>query len=168
MAWDSGRVAIFPSAPVRMGDLLYFYYTAGANYHGPAPPRDLPEGSQQPSGLCLATLRADGFAGMRAEGEGRLRTRPLFMAHPYMTINVDALGGACRVGLLDEGGVPIPGYEAADMDPIEDDAVDRRLRWKGNDSVSELYGRWICIDIRLERAEVYAIKLVSEPGRDTV
>ena len=94
-------MAMFPSAPIREGDRLYFYHTAGAWYHSPAPPRELPPGTERPRGLCLATLRVDGFAGLRAAGRGglgRIRTRPLFMEREQLRINVDAGQGSCRVG----------------------------------------------------------------------
>ena len=35
-AWDSGRMAIFPSAPVPREGRLHFYYTSAAQYHSPA------------------------------------------------------------------------------------------------------------------------------------
>lgn len=158
VTWDSGRMAMLPSAPVRLGDQLYFYYTTGASYHGPAPPRELPPGTERP-GLCLATLRVDGFAGMLAEGEGGvIRTRPLYIAHPDLLINADATRGSCRVGLLDEGGVPLAGYGPEEMDPITEDAVDQRLQWRQHPSVAELFGRWVILDIRLDRAEVFAVR----------
>ena len=156
--WDSGRMAMFPSAPLRAGDRLYFYHTSGAWYHSPAPLRELPPGTERPRGLCLATLRVDGFAGLRAAGSGHIRTRPLFMEREQLRINVDASQGVCRVGLLDEAGFPIAGYTPADMAPIQADAIDHRLRWREHDSVADLYGRWLSLDIRLERAELFSIR----------
>ena len=156
-ARDSGRMAMFPSPPVREGDELFFYYTTGAQYHNPAPRRELPPGRERPNGLCLATLRVDGFAGMRAAGSGRLRTRPMFIRHPDLVINIDAEGGACRVGLLDEGGVELPGFGLDDMEPVADDAVEQPLRWRGRESVSELQGRWISLEIELRGAELFAV-----------
>ena len=157
-AWDSGRMAMFPSAPIREGDRLYFYHTSGAWYHSPAPPRALPPGTERPRGLCLATLRVDGFAGLRAAGEGRIRTRPLFMEREQLRINVAAGQGSCRVGLLDEAGLPIAGYTPADMEPIQADAIDHRLRWREHHSVASLYGRWLSLDIRLEGAELFSVR----------
>ena len=156
--WDSGRVAVFPSGPIRNGDRLYFYHTAEAQYHSPAPRRELPPGIEKPRGLCLATLRVDGFAGMQADGSGRIRTRPLFMERPQLQINVDAGQGSCRVGLLDEAGFPIAGYTPEDMEPIQADTVDHRLRWREHDSVTDQYGRWLSLDIRLEQAELFAVR----------
>ena len=158
-AWDSGRMAMFPSAPLRVGSRLYFYYTSGASYHKPAPPRDLPPGVERPSGLCLATLRADGFAGMAASEEGgKIRTRPFRVEHPELLLNVDAAGGQCRVGLLDEGGVPLAGYGVDEMDAVAVDEVNHRLQWRQRESVAALSGRWVSLDIRLKRAEVYAVR----------
>ena len=156
-AWDSGRMAVFPAAPVREGDRLYIYHTAGAQYHRPAPERELPPGTERPRGLCLATLRVDGFAGMRADGDGRIRTRPLFMERPQLRINVDAGRGSCRVGLLDEAGFPLDGYTPDDMEPIQEDSIEHRLHWRERHSVADLYGRWISLDIRLTDAELYAV-----------
>ena len=157
-AWDSGRMAVFPSAPLPVEDRLYFYYTAGPHYHKPAPPRELPPEAQRPLGLCLATLRLDGFAGLAASGEeGRVRTRPLRLEQAQLYLNVDAGQGTCQVGLLDEGGFPLPGYRVEDMEPIREDAVDCRLQWCQHRSVADLFGRWISLDIRLRNAQVYAV-----------
>jgi hypothetical protein len=163
-AWDSGRMAMFPSAPVRQGERMYFYHTSGAHYHSPAPKRDLPPDSERPNGLCLATLRVDGFAGLRADGEGRVRTRPTRIDHPDLLINVDATGGRCGVEILDEGGVPLPGYTFDDAEPISDDAVDRRLRWREHDSVSGLHGRWLSLQIELRGAELFRIHGATQTG----
>ena len=156
-SWDSGRMAVFPSPPVREGDLLYFYYTTGAQYHRPAPPRDLPEESNRPGGLCLATLRVDGYAGMSAPASGHLRTRPMFVWHPHLTVNVNSAGGAFRVGLLDEGGVPLPGFGIEEMEPIGVDAIEHRLQWRNRESISELHGRWISLAIEMSGAELFAV-----------
>ena len=90
-----------------------------------------------------------------------IRTRPLYIAHPDLLINADATRGACRVGLLDEGGVPLAGYGPEEMDPITEDAVDQRLQWRQHPSVAELFGRWVTLDIRLNRAEVFAVRSAS-------
>lgn len=157
-AWDSGRMAVFPSAPIREGNRLYFYHTAGAQYHSPSPPRELVEGTERPRGLCLATLRVDGFAGMKADNNGRIRTRPMFIDTPQLHINIDARQGSCQVGLLDEAGFPIKGYTPEDMEPIRLDSVDHALNWKEHDSVAELYGRWISLDIKQSHAELFAVR----------
>ena len=158
-AWDSGRMAILPSAPVLREGRLHFYYTSGAHYHSPAPRRELPPGSEKPTGLCLATLRQDGFAGMRAEGEGGIiRTRPLRIDHPDLLVNVDAGGdGSCRVGLLDEGGAPLAGYGPEDMEAIRGDHLGQPLRWRDRESVAGLHGRWITLEVELQGAELFAI-----------
>ena len=159
LAWDSGQVSVFPSPPIRLGDRLFMYYTASADYHSPAQPRVLPPATRRPPGLCLATLRVDGFAGLRSDsdGEARVITQPLYIGHPHLALNVDARRGACRVGLLDEGGFPIEGYTLDEMTPICEDSINRPLVWRDRRSVSELFGRWIALDIRLQRSELFAV-----------
>ena len=156
-SWDSGRLAMFPSPPVREDDLLYFYYTAAAEYHKPAAARDLPEESRRPEGLCLATLRVDGFAGMRAPTSGQMRTRPMFVQHPHLTVNVNSAGGAFRVGLLDEGGVALPGFGIEEMESISVDAIEHHLQWRNRGSISELHGRWISLEIEMQGSELFAV-----------
>ena len=157
-AWDSGMLAVFPSPPVRVGDRLFLYYTSTEDVHRPAPVRRIPPDRTRPPGLSLATLRVDGFAGLRAGGEGRVRTRPLLVEHDHLTVNVDAARGACRVGLLDEAGLPVPGFTPEDAEPIHQDTTAGRPRWGAQASIAHLAGCWISLDIRLKGAELFAVR----------
>ena len=46
-------------------------------------------------------------------------------------VNVDAGAGELRYELLEDTGHPIPGYTAADCDPIREDSLDCALSWNG-------------------------------------
>ena len=94
---------------------------------------------------------------MRTEGEGLIRTRPLRMDQPDLLLNVDANGGSCRVGLLDEGGAPLAGYGPEDMEAIRGDHLGQPLRWGDRESVAGLHGRWITLEVELQGAELFAI-----------
>ena len=74
--------------PIRWGDRLYIYYRALANRHKPY------EGSDsglKGGGICLATLRVDGFASVGAGYDGgQLTTRPFLFEGTKLQINAKA------------------------------------------------------------------------------
>jgi hypothetical protein len=103
-----------PSAPVRRGDELWFYYTglkyrASHTYVGDFPNgrHILKEGLDADAGaICLAVLRRDGFISIdAAEKEGRLVTRPfVFPDAKTLLVNAKALGGRLGVEAIAANG----------------------------------------------------------------
>ncbi len=132
--WD--REGLILVAPVAHGDRIWLYYT-GWNF--PYGQKDalrrtqegwVENGQRIQYAIGLATLRLDGFVSLDAGRQpGTITTRPL-TAKGEMYVNAD-VKGELRVELLDRDNRPIPGYSAADCEPIRSDGLRHRVRWQG-------------------------------------
>ena len=67
------------------------------------------------------------------------------------------------MGLLDEGGAPLAGYGPDDMEPIRGDHLGHPLHWRDRDTVGDLHGRWITLEIELQGAELFAVHKRATP-----
>ena len=112
-------------------------YYLGANLtHGGRSPvgGEIPFSRAAQRGKGLATLRPDGYVGVEASGyaPGQLTTHRFRQElGGKLRVNVDAAAGELRYELLEDRGTPIPGYSAADCDPIRTDELDAELSWNG-------------------------------------
>jgi hypothetical protein len=172
-AFDSGSV--FTNAtPVILDDEIRFYY--GGYAHGAT-------GADQvnsPSGVGLATIPRDRFAGVRPversdqgtlktplEHVGQVTLKPIDLGGASaITVNADARdGGEVRVELLDEAGRRVRGFSFDDAAPIRGDSLRHRVAWK-NKSLSDLTAAAAAaaagayhLRIHLRRATLYAVSI---------
>jgi hypothetical protein len=113
--------------------------------------------------FCLAHLRPDGFACMRAARPGELGvlvTRPLTFDGGALEVNVDASEGECVIELLDGDERPIPGFLQAEARPLRGiDGAALRATWKGKRDLSSLAGRAVRVKFHLRDACLYAFRL---------
>ena len=133
-AWDWGM--LYADAPIRHGDRLMIYYLGANLTHGGRSPvgGEIPFSRAAQRGKGLATLRPDGYVGVEASGyaPGQLTTHRFRQElGGKLRVNVDAAAGELRYELLEDRGTPIPGYSAADCDPIRTDELDAELSWNG-------------------------------------
>ena len=87
-----------------------------------------------PKGKGLASLRLDGYVSVEAVSYAPgILTTHRFRQESGGTIgvNVDASAGELRYEVLEDTGDPIPGFTAADCDPIRTDTVNGVLSWNG-------------------------------------
>jgi hypothetical protein len=153
--FDSG--CIWSSeTPIAVEDEIRFYYGAysGLWSHG----GDL---LRKPSGVGLATIPRDRFAGIKPiERLGHVTTRPLDLAGVrMMTVNADATGGPLRVEILSADGFRIPGYTKDHAVPIDGDALRHDVAWKTGKTLADLSAGRYMLRVHLERAELFAITL---------
>lgn len=146
---------------IEMGDELWFYY-AGQNR------RHVPGSTGNASGLFRATIRRDGFVAVEAGRAGRwLLTPPLRWEGDALDLNFDgSAGGWAQVELQDESGRPLPGYSAAECDPVVGNSTRRRVTWRGRASVP-VTDRPLRMRIALCSARLYAFQFVragTAPG----
>src|SRR4029079_5371732 len=106
------------------GDEMRFYY--GAYSSGAIGGGTDITGDQQKSGVGLAVLPLDRFAGVRSEPEaasekvkqppdiGPITLKPIdFKGRTELEVNADVKGGAVWAELLDEDGFRVPGFDKA-------------------------------------------------------
>lgn len=132
---------------IRRGDELWQYFDFGGA-HG---------GSKRRTYARL-TQRLDGFVSLDAtERGGAAVTQPFVYEGNKLTLNVNAKGSV-RVALLDEGEMPIPGFDRKDCDVIRGDAVRHSVTWKGNPDVGRLAGKIVRLKFEMQDAKLYAFE----------
>ena len=82
----------------------------------------------------VALLRPDGYVSVEVASfaPGVLTTHRFRQeSGGTLRVNVDASAGELRYELLEDTGAPIPGFGAAECDPIRGDCLDAELSWRG-------------------------------------
>lgn len=166
-AFDAGMIATC-SAPLVVGDEIRLYYGGIATTHAnqdwylPEPVaarmKRFREGKEDPpAAIGLATWRLDGFCSMRAgEREGVLITTPVTVKGEGLFLNADARGGSIAVEVIDEKGVVLPGFAAADCDVFAGDAAGHRVTWQGKGDLAALAGRSYRLRFVMRNADLYS------------
>jgi len=144
--WDA-RMVTMSSAPIEVGDELWFFYGGSNSRHdwwlmgGFGEKVNHPE-AQDPSGvefgLGLATMRKEGFAGLFANGvrEGLVVTQPLRSSGARLLINGKcAPGGAIRVEVTDGCDRVLPGCSVEENDVFTGDKVAHEETWRGSAAI---------------------------------
>lgn len=144
--------------PVRVGNRLYIYYRALANRHSPYKGEDT---SLKGGGICLASLRVDGFASLDASYEGgQVTTKPFRFAGSVLKLNAKANFGQVTVEALDEARSPIAGFTKEQCEPMRADSLEYPIRWK-DASLATLQERPVRLRFQLANARLYAYRLMS-------
>lgn len=133
-AWDWGTV--YGDMPILHDDQLWFFYLGRDTSHNGRPFQTWREPYAHLArwGKGLARLRVDGYVSVQAAGwaPGYLTTHRFRQeAGGRASVNVDATAGELRYEVLEDDGTPIPGFTAADCDPIRVDSLDHPLSWQG-------------------------------------
>ncbi|MEO8128876.1 MAG: hypothetical protein ABI822_17365 [Bryobacteraceae bacterium] len=143
--------------PIRRGDRLYIYYRALANRHRPY------EGSDsglKGGGICLATLRVDGFASVGAGYDGgQLTTRPFLFEGTKLQINAKADYGQVAVEVL-EGRTPIQGFTQEECRPARADGLAQDIGWK-NAALASLRGKPVRLRFHFVNARLYSYRITA-------
>lgn len=158
----------FMEAFVRPGS-DYRNWTSRSNYPacgvvetGPAELSLLVERHYGQSGAHLQrfTLRTDGFASLHAGyAGGEVITQPLTFTGKELRTNVaTGVSGSVTVELQDAAGKALPGFTAAECNPITGDDIDRVVTWKSSSNVGGLAGKAIRLRIVLKDADLYALQ----------
>ncbi len=148
-SWDHAMSWIGGALPV--GDEVRFYYGGYARGHKVAPERERQIG--------IARLRKDRYLALKAgHAPALLRTR-LFRipALERLTLNLRAPDGEVRARLLDERGMPHPGFDWADCRPVRGDDLAGEVHWKH--AVSTLRGRPVRLELRFRQGGLFGVGL---------
>jgi hypothetical protein len=154
---DRFTVMLTGAPPIRVGGRLYIYYRALSNRHRPYNGND---SALDGGGICLATLRADGFASMAAGYDGgTITTRPFEFSHSDLLINAKADCGQITAELLDDQRKVISGCSAAESVAVQGDGIDQPLRWK-TALLASMRGRPVRLRFHLRNARLYSYRIV--------
>ena len=118
-AWDDGQI-IAGASFAELGNEWHVYYCGSPEAHDTTP------GGERGIGRAtVAKARTVAYA-----GTGHLLTEllPIHSATAALTVNAS---GPLAVGVLDRNGVTLPGYSAADCDPITGDSTAHAVTWGG-------------------------------------
>ncbi|HRT08055.1 MAG TPA: hypothetical protein P5233_06660 [Candidatus Paceibacterota bacterium] len=166
--WASVRL-IHGLVPDLSGREMYLYYRASDWLHGwdrnESNKRLLSEAGlgadQNIAVISRVVLRRDGFVSVHAPWTGgEFTTEPLRFKGSRLLLNADTSAtGTIRVGLLDAGGTPIPGFSLDDCDLIHTcNEVNRAVRWKGSPEIGRWAGQPVRLRVVLKNADLYAFQ----------
>jgi hypothetical protein len=155
-AWD--KDLLFPSSRILTLDDKHWVYYGGCNERHGTPGLCLP---RREPGIGLAWLRLDGFIALTAgDAEGTVVTKPFKLEGHKVLVNVDALAGEAKVGVLDAGGVPIAGYSLDEGYAYRGfDELRLEPRWKDHVDLAALQGREIRLQFQLRNAKLYSFQV---------
>jgi len=138
---------IFASTPIIRKDEILIYY--GAN--------DGRFMAWRNGFLCLAHLRADGFAGYEqiAGGSNKtatVTTKPVVVSGDYLCVTADvAPSGFVKVTLLDKDSKPL-----AEGELITKTGTDTKVQWKDGFSLESLTATQIRLKFKLRESKLYS------------
>ena len=143
---------------VRHGDEIWQYYLGSPQYHSSW---TKPSESDR---IFRAVQRLDGFISANTPYTGgELTTRRLTFEGDRLVLNIDTgATGFAQVGLLDENGDPIPGFEIDNCIYINGSFTKVAVEWlKTGKDVSALAGRPVQVVIRSRGTKLYSMKFKS-------
>lgn len=167
---EAGRFdsrAIFTnSTPVILDDEMRFYYGA----YNQSPIGGVRAEAGQRSGVGLATLPRDRFAGIRPvarseqvtlrkplENIGQVTLKPLDLTGcRELQLNANAESGSIQVEVLTESGYRVRGYGREDCLPVRGDSLRHRIAWKSQRLDQLPPGRYL-LRLHLDNATVFAV-----------
>jgi hypothetical protein len=115
--------------------------------------------------IGLATLRLDGFVGLVAGDEqATVATRPFRLEGTGLEVNVDATEGTAAVEILDEQGMPVPGYSGdAAISLANADELRWQPEWKEKRDLAALRGNVVRLRFLLRQAKLYSFRVTEMP-----
>ena len=143
------HVCFAAAYPIKLDDKVLLYYMGG----------DGPHSGTRNSSFGLATMRLDGFAGIKNSVKGSaamMETYSIQITGKYMIITADVVGYV-KVAL--EG---INGFGLNDCDTITKDVTDIQVEWNGKKDISSLIGQSVKIQFELLDSVLYTFGFVND------
>jgi len=154
-SWESDYTVSSFTAPVRVGNELYIYYSSTRN-----PERDTKEPNTPwpPQQIGLARLRVDGFASLNAgDTPGRVLTRPLTFEGKQLFVNADVGEEGCvKAAVLSRDSKAIAGYELKDSVPLTKGTTAGRMTWRSKKELNPPGDDHLRILLQLQNAKLYS------------
>lgn len=154
--WDTGYVQAAANLCVIEGERLRFYYGAFRGDPSRTSGDWMRNGMYDNGAMGFATLRRDGFVGLKTEAKGSVTTRPVLFSGSHLFVNVEAPQGTLRAEVLDADGTVLPGFAADECVPVRGDTVKASLAWRGRANLAELCGRRVRFRFLLEKGTFYS------------
>ena len=156
--WDCGYLSCTSGICVVKDERLWFYYS-GLRGDGTrlAKGREwFRNGMYSNGSIGVATLRRDGFAGMVADGDGEIVTKPLVFGGGHLFVNAECRFGSVCAEILGDDGKAVLGFARADCAAFaHGDATKTELAFKGGD-LSALAGRPVRFRFLLHCATLFS------------
>jgi hypothetical protein len=136
---------VYASVPVLLENEIRIYYGASDDTHY----------GWRRGGLALATLRPDGFAGVRPTSDSRdavgtVLTNPVRLSGSDVLVNAEARNGAITVAVLDQTGQVV-----ATSLPLTGDIVNAPVRWEPQ-SAPPPGGAHVRLRFHMQNATLYS------------
>ncbi len=134
---------IYTAKPIIRDDKLYLYYSGGNDTHM----------SWRATGLGLACLRMDGFAGLEPEDPqktGTVVTAPVVCSGAQLRITADTANGSVRVGILNA-----EGFSGEACKSVVGNVTEKEVLWQGR-KLESLKGKSIRLRCELKNARIYS------------
>ena len=150
---------------IEVGDELWLYYSGSPLRHDEAQLENLTK-LAEPRIFSRLVLGRDRFVSADAARDGGHFVTPrLRFTGAVLKLNVQTRpGGSVRVGLLDEGGKPVPGRGVAECLPVTGDQLDAVVRWKTGTDVSHRANRPTRMRVELIDASLYGFQFAQNHG----
>ena len=146
------HICFAAATPVSHGGKELLYYMGGNGPHSGA----------RNSSLGLATMRADGYAALTANGPtghdaGSIFTVPVLCTGPTLVATVDFApsGGTLAIGALAN-----PDLDASKAVPLTANSTDAPVHFQGGADFTALVGKMVTLEMRMQRASVYTVGFV--------
>ncbi|MDZ7765883.1 MAG: hypothetical protein U5K00_15955 [Melioribacteraceae bacterium] len=108
----------------------------------------------------------DGFVSLDSpyEKEIEVVTKPISFEGDKLVLNIDTEAtGYAQIGLLDENGDPIEGFEVENCVYINGDFINKEVEWTGKGTdVSELQGKTVHVVFKMRGSKLYAMQFVND------
>ena len=148
-----GLVPVYAACgqPIVKGNELWLYYSEATSAH-PAPGHK--------AQIRIAKFRVDGFASLNAaDGVALLTTVPLTFKGGKLHVNFEVPASKeLRVGLLDEKGAPLLGFESEACDPLSGDQTAQTVAWKGKSDLAPLKDKTLRLKITMTGGSLYSFR----------
>ncbi|MEM7128207.1 MAG: glycosyl hydrolase family 32 [Chloroflexota bacterium] len=154
-----------------VGEQVYIYFTA---FSGQSPTLGTTDAGHP--GLSrrvmyagastgLATLRRDGFVGMKAGADGgELTTRPLTCKGKRLFVNFRTTEGDLQVSVLHKDGTPFEGLGAEYCDSLHEDSTCSEVKWLSDVDLSAVAGQPIRFCFHLTAGTLFSFWVTDDPN----
>ncbi len=153
------KTAYIAQGMVRRGNEIWQYYFGEPYYHSAYSKKD--------SRVSVFRLiqRLDGFisADSPYEKDALIVTKPLIFKGDKLLLNINtSASGYAQVGLLDENGKPIEGFELDNCVYINGDFISKEVEWLNNvTDLSKLQGKVVQVQFRMRGSKLYAMQFTQ-------